>query len=311
MSKSLALHLGVLAILLVLAFIMPAYHHGNMARIMVLAVYAMGFNILFGYTGLLSLGHALLFAAGLYGMGLSAQHLGLPAAPAFLIGIAAATAVGTVLGFLALRTIGVAFMIVTLMFAQAGFLTILYFGEWTRGDEGFVLQQASRGIAGLDLSNPDIRYLFALGLLAVAMLIKLRLIQSPMGRVLIAIRENEDRATMLGYDTHRHKLIAVILSAGFSGAAGAAYGILFGYVGASFAAVPYSILPLLWVLVGGAGTVLGPLLGTIAMFYLVDFASGITDAYLALVGVALVFLILFARAGLLGFVRDRYLRWLP
>lgn len=311
MSKSLALHLGVLAILLVLAFILPAYHHGNMARIMVLAVYAMGFNILFGYTGLLSLGHALFFAAGLYGMGLSAQHLGLPAAPAFLIGIAAATAVGTVLGFLALRTIGVAFMIVTLMFAQAGFLTILYFGEWTRGDEGFVLQQASRGIAGLDLSNPDIRYLFALGLLAVAMLIKLRLIQSPMGRVLIAIRENEDRATMLGYDTHRHKLIAVILSAGFSGAAGAAYGILFGYVGASFAAVPYSILPLLWVLVGGAGTVLGPLLGTIAMFYLVDFASGITDAYLALVGVALVFLILFARAGLLGFVRDRYLRWLP
>ena len=311
MSKSLTLHLGVLVALLIAGFILPAYHHGNMARIMVLAVYAMGFNILFGYTGLLSLGHALFFAAGLYGMGLSVQHLAIPAFPAFLIGIAAACALAAIVGYLALRTIGVAFMIVTLMFAQAGYLTILYFGTWTRGDEGFVIQQVSRNVAGFDLSDPDIRYMTALALISVATLLKLALVRAPFGKVLVAIRENEERATMLGYDTHKHKWIAVIVSAGFSGAAGAAYGLLFGYVGASFAAVPYSILPLLWVLVGGAGTVLGPLVGTIAMFYLVDFASGITDAYMLLVGIALVGLILFARAGILGFIRDRYVRWLP
>ncbi len=311
MSKSLTLHLSVLALLLIAGFVLPAYHHGNLARIMVLAVYAMGFNILFGYTGLLSLGHALFFAAGLYGMGLSIQHLGMSAVPALFAGIVAAGLIGTVTAYLALRTVGVAFMIVTLMFAQAGYLTILYFGEWTRGDEGFVIQQANRVIAGLDLSDPDIRYMAALLLLAIAMLIKLAIIRAPFGRVLVATRENEERARMLGYDTHRHKLIAVILSACFAGASGAAYGLLFGYVGASFAAVPYSIFPLLWVLVGGAGTVLGPLVGTIVMFYLIDFASGITDAYMLLVGVALVALILFARAGILGFIRDRYVRWLP
>ena len=113
MTRILGTHLAVLAILLVAGFLLPAYHHGNVARIMVLAIYAMGFNILFGYTGLLSLGHALFFAAGLYGMGLGAQHAGLSATPAFLAGILCATLLGTVVGFLALRTIGVAFMIVT------------------------------------------------------------------------------------------------------------------------------------------------------------------------------------------------------
>ncbi len=94
-----------------------------------------GYNILFGYTGLLSLGHALFFAAGMYGMSLSIQHLDWSAGPAVIAGLVAGFAMALVIGMLLLRTAGVAFMIVTLMFAQAGYLTVLYFGEWTRGDE--------------------------------------------------------------------------------------------------------------------------------------------------------------------------------
>lgn len=115
---------------------------------------------------------------------------------------------------------------------------------------------------------------------------------------------------MLGYDPYRSKLLALITSGAFAGAAGSAYGVMFGYVGASFAAIPFSILPLLWVLTGGAGTVLGPLLGCALMYYLVDIAGDYTTAHQFVVGAALVVLILFAPRGLLGTLRERGAKWL-
>ena len=311
MSRSLILHLGLIGLLIALQFVLPVYHHGVLARVLVMATFAMGYNIMFGYAGLLSLGHAMFFAAGMYGMGLSVQLWAMPVGPAFLIGVACAAGLALLVGLLALRTLGVAFMIVTLMFSQTLFLTILYFNPVTRGDEGFVIQQSVRQIFGLDLSAPTTRYFAALLLFAIVLLGILWLVRSRTGRVLIAIRENEERARMLGYDVWRHKLLAVVLSGTVSGAAGAAYGILFGYVGASFAQVPYSIFPLLWVLLGGAGTVIGPFIGTLFMFYLIDLSSAVTDAYMLVVGVILVLVTMFARKGLMGVIRERWLKWLP
>ena len=309
--KSWGLHIGVVALLLALNFILPDYHHGNLARVMVLACYAMGYNMLFGYTGLLSLGHALFFAAGMYGMSLTVQHLGWSAGPAIIVGLASGLAMSLVVGILSLRTSGVAFMIVTLMFAQAGYLAALYFGEYTRGDEGFVIRKAARQIGGIDLSDPMNRYLAALVLFAVCLFITLRVVQTGFGRVLVAIRENEERTRMLGYDVHLHKLLAILLSGTMSAAAGAGYGLLFGYAGATFASVQYSIFPLLWVLLGGAGTVLGPFVGTLFMFYLIDLSSDISTAYMLIAGLTLVLLTLFAPQGLVGELRRRTLRWLP
>jgi branched-chain amino acid transport system permease protein len=309
--KVYALHVGLLALLLALHFVLPAYHHGNLARVMVLASYAMGYNLMFGYTGLLSLGHALFFAAGMYGMGLGVQHLGLSAAPALILGLVAGAVVSGVLAALALRTAGVAFMIVTLMFAQAGYLSVLYFGALTRGDEGFVIQQADRMLWGIDLSLEGNRYLAALLLFGICLMLCLWLVRSPFGRVLVAIRENEERVRMLGYDVFAHKFAVMVLSGTMAAAAGASYGLLFGYVGASFASVQYSIFPLLWVLLGGAGTVLGPFIGTLFMFYLIDLSSGVTTAYMLLAGVALVVLTLFAPQGLMGEVRRRVWRGVP
>ena len=310
-GKTAVLHFGVLALLFALQFFLPAYHHGNLARIMVLASYAIGFNILFGYTGLLSLGHALFFAAGMYGMGMGVHLFAFPPAPALIAGVVVGLVVSTVVGFLALRTTGVAFMIVTLMFAQAGYLTILYFGNLTRGDEGFVIQQGERILWGIDLSDPTNRYFAALLLFAVCLIFTLKLVQAPFGKTLVAIRENEERTRMLGYDVFARKLAAVIMSGSISALAGASYGLLFGYVGASFATVQYSIFPLLWVLLGGAGTVLGPLVGTLFMFYLIDLSSGVTSAYMLIAGVVLVLLTLFAPQGLAGEMRARLWRWLP
>ncbi len=310
-QRSIGLHLGLLVVLFALQFLLPAYHHGNLARIMVLASYAIGYNILFGYTGLLSLGHALFFAAGMYGLSLTIQHAGFTPAPALLAGVIAGLIVSAGLAVLALRTTGVAFMIVTLMFAQAGYLTILYFANYTRGDEGFVIQAGQRLLWGIDLSDPTNRYFAAFTLFALCLLASLALVRAPFGRTLVAIRENEERVTMLGYNTFAHKLAAMVISGTLSAAAGATYGLLFGYAGATFASVQYSIFPLLWVLLGGAGTVLGPFIGTLFMFYLIDLSSGITTAYMLIAGVTLVLLTLFAPQGLIGELRRRVWRWLP
>ena len=314
-TRDWALHLGVIAVLLAANFLLPEYHRGVFSRVLVLAVFAMGYNLLFGYTGLLSLGHAMFFAAGLYGAGLPLYHLGWSVPVSFGTGLMAGIAVAAVVGVLALRTTGVAFMIVTMMFAQVFYLGTLYFTTWTRGEEGLVLSQAMRSVefAGLNinLSDASTRYMLALALFAVVLLAMLRLVRSPFGRTLVAIRENEERMRMLGYDVFRAKLTAVVVSGLFCAAAGAAYGLLFGYVGSGFASIQYSILPLLWVLLGGAATTLGPLLGTLFMFYIIDYSSGLTSAYLLFVGVALILLILFFPKGLLGSVRERWLGWLP
>jgi len=310
-QKSYALHIGILGLLAACFFVLPAYHVGVLARVMVLAVYTIGYNMLFGYTGLLSLGHALFFAAGMYGFGLTVQLLELPTGLALLAGAVSAFVVSLAVGFLALRTREVAFMIVTLMFAQAGYLTILYFGTYTRGDEGFVIETARRALFGIDLSSETARYWAALILFAAAFLGTAALVKSRLGRALIAVRENEERARMLGYDTQRLKLLAILVSGTLAGIGGAAYALLFGYVGATFAGVQYSIFPLLWVLLGGAGTTIGPLIGVLFMYYLIDISSTFTDAYLLVAGAALVLLTLFAPAGLAGELRKRGLKWLP
>lgn len=310
-ARSTALHIGLLAVLIVLGFVLPTYHQGNLARILVLATYAIGYNVLFGYTGLLSLGHAMFFAAGMYGCGLAMHLLGWPVLPALLLGLLCAAVLSGIVALLALRTIGVAFMIVTLMFAQAVYLTVLYLGEWTGGDEGFVIAQASRQIAGYALTESMTRYFAALVIFSVALLITARMMQMPFGHVLIGVRENEERTQMLGYDVFRHKLLAVIISGTIAGAAGSAYAVLFGYVGATFASVQFSIFPLLWVLLGGMGTTIGPLIGVAFMFYLIDYASGLTNAYMLIAGAVLVLLTLFARTGIMGEVRKRWVPWLP
>ena len=313
MKRDLFIHLGAIVLLFLLEIlgIFSDYHQGNFARILVLTVYGIGYNVLFGYTGLLSLGHALFFSAGLYAAGLSIYHLDYNVGQALILAFCFSVLVSLVIGYLALRTVGVSFMIVTLMFSQIAYLCILYFGGITRGDEGIVIQQSSRVFLSLDLSDPNIRYYSALTVFSFCLVFNLWIARSAFGRVLIAIRENSDRALMLGYNVQLYKLLAVIISGTISGIAGASYGILFGYVGASFAAVPYSIFPLLWVLLGGAGTVLGPLIGAIFMFYLIDYASDVTDAYMIIVGIALLLVTLFARRGLLGELRYRFFPWIP
>jgi branched-chain amino acid transport system permease protein len=309
------LHIAVLAALLALQFVASDYVILTLTRIMVLAIYAAGYNLLFGYAGLLSLGHAMYFATGLYVAAIGTTRFGYTVPEVFLLAILIGAVISLVMGIITLRASGVAFMIVTLMFSQAAFLAVLYFGSYTRGDEGIVISDTIRQFSLLghtvDLKDPLLRYNLALGLLGLTVALTLVLVRSGFGHVLVAIRENESRTSMLGYDVARYKLIAFVISGTLSTVSGATYALMFAYAGSTLASIQYSIHPLLWTLLGGASTTLGPLLGTALMFVLVDFASSFTSASLLMVGAVLIALVLFFPKGILGTLRQRYWPWLP
>ena len=207
-------------------------------------------------------------------------------------------------------------MIVTMMFAQVFYLLMLYFGAWTRGDEGLVIPQQARSLTlgdiRLDLTDPTTRYMAALALFSIVLVVTLAIVRSrawPRAR-----RHPRERGAHA--DAGLRHLRQQARGGGRRRAPSAPprarpMSLLFGYVGSTLASVQYSILPLLWVLLGGAATTLGPLLGTLFMYYVVDITSGYTSAYMLIVGVALILLVLFFPKGMLGTVRDRWARWLP
>ncbi|WP_109464130.1 branched-chain amino acid ABC transporter permease [Albibacillus kandeliae] len=313
-KKLAALCLAVLVLLFALQFVLSSYMILAATRILILAVFAMGYNMLMGYTGLLSLGHAMFFAAGVYASGMVTYYFGVSLPLAFLIGILGAFAASLIIGLLVLRTQTVSFMIVTLMFAQAAYLTTLYFSRYTGGDQGLTLPTSARSfrLFGqiLDMTSDLTRYNIAFAVFAVTLIGLYLITQGPIGRLFVAVRENEDRTRMLGFDTYRIKLVAFTVSGTVSGMAGALYGLMFGFVGSSFAAFQTSIEALLYTLIGGPGTLLGPLLGTTVMTMLIDRLSGLTTAYLVVIGVLLIVVTLWFPAGILGTIRNRWLPWL-
>ena len=315
LNQSLLFQGGILMLLFLLQFILPTYHHSSVSKIMLLASYAIGYNFLLGYTGLMSLGHAMFFSSGMYSMGLGIYYLELSPLNGVIFSASFSLMVSLIFGLFALRTSGVSFLIVTLMFGQTFYLSILYFNEFTFGHDGFSLAKylGSFVIFGNEylFSNPDIRYNFALLLLTFYLLITTFIVLSPVGRILIAIRENESRTQLLGYNVFYYKLFALVLSGTFSGVAGAMHGLLFSYIGTTFAEIHHSISPLLWTLLGGAGTVIGPLFGTGIMYYLIDFISEITKNYLLVVGIVLILMIIWFPLGIMGSVRRKWLKWLP
>jgi branched-chain amino acid transport system permease protein len=238
-------------------------------KVLCFALFAAAFNLLIGYTGLLSFGHALFLASAGYTAGYAIQSLGFTPELGVLAGTAVATLVGFVVGIFAIRRQGIYFSMVTLALAQMVYFVFLQ-APFTHGEDG--LQGVPRGkLFGLLSLDSDLSlYYVVLVVMVLAFLLIVRIVHSPFGQVLVAIKENEPRAVSLGYDTDRFKLLAFVLSAGLAGLAGALKVLVLGFETLGDAYWTMSGLVILMTLVGGMGTLFGPLLGAALIVSLED-----------------------------------------
>ena len=228
-------------------------------KIMCYALFACAFNLLLGYTGLLSFGHAAFLGGAAYATGQSLAIWGWPTLTGMLFGVGVAALMGLFMGALAIRRSGIYFAMITLAMAQMAFFFFLQ-APFTGGEDG--LQGIPRGsIFGIDLTKDINLYYLVMFIFFGAYAIIWRAVNSPFGQVLTAIRENEPRAISLGYKVERFKLLAFVLSAALSGLAGSTKALVFVSATLSDAAWQMSGLVILMTLIGGMGTLIGPVLG--------------------------------------------------
>jgi branched-chain amino acid transport system permease protein len=236
-------------------------------KILCFALFACAFNLLIGFTGLLSFGHAAFFGGASYFAGHALKVWGLPTEIGILIGTVCAAGLGLIIGGLAIRRQGIYFTMITLALAQMLFFVFLQ-APFTGGEDG--LQSIPRGslLGLLDLKNDIVMYYVVLAIVIAAFLFIVRIIHSPFGQVLKAIRENEARAISLGYDVERYKLLAFVLSAALAGLAGSTKAVVLGFGTLTDVHWSMSGLVVLMTLVGGLGTLVGPVVGAIVIIAL-------------------------------------------
>ncbi|WP_250492891.1 branched-chain amino acid ABC transporter permease [Caballeronia sp. GAWG1-1] len=255
-----------------------------MMKVLCFALFAAAFNLLIGYTGLLSFGHAMFLASAGYTAGYAIQTLGLTPELGVIAGTAVATVLGLIVGLLAIRRQGIYFAMVTLALAQMVYFVFLQ-APFTHGEDG--LQGVPRGklFGALNLGSDITLYYVVLIVMLLAFALIVRIVHSPFGQVLIAIKENEPRAVSLGYDTARYKLLAFVLSAGLAGLAGALKTLVLGFETLGDAYWTMSGLVVLMTLVGGMSTMFGPLLGAAIIVALEDRLGDIGGGLARLTGV--------------------------
>jgi branched-chain amino acid transport system permease protein len=277
------------------AFIYPVF----LMKTLCFALFALAFNLLIGYVGLLSFGHALFFGWAAYVSAHAAKVWHLTPELAILTGTAAAAVLGLVVGALAIRRQGIYFAMITLALAQMMYFFALQ-APFTGGEDG--IQGVPRGfLFGLfDLSNAMTMYFTVVVIFIASFLLIYRIIHSPFGEVLKAIRENENRAISLGYKTERYKLVAFVLSAALAGLAGAVKALVFQLASLTDVHWTMSGEVVLMTLVGGLGTVFGPVVGAFVIVAMQNYLAGFGQWVTVIQGVIFVICVLLFRRGVVG-----------
>ncbi|KPF49760.1 ABC transporter permease [beta proteobacterium AAP121] len=292
---------AVIAFLLVFPLLMP--YQALAINILIFGLFAVGFNLLFGYTGLLSFGHAAFLGVGSYLTGIGMVHWGIPWGLAVLLGVASAALVGVVMGYLAIRTRGIYFSMVTLALAQIVYYAFYKAERWTGGENGLrgiqVPQMEVFGVT-LDFLNPNVKYYVILAFVAVALWFVSRLLASPLGAVIEAVRENEKRAAACGYDVARTKLLVFVISAALCGLAGALRALHLSVVPIESLHYLLSGQAVMMCLLGGMGTFFGPFIGAGVFLTLEDVVTTMTKHWMAIVGTVFIIFVLFFPAGIWG-----------
>jgi branched-chain amino acid transport system permease protein len=295
-SEMIAFVIMAVALAVAPAFAYPVF----LMKALCFALFACAFNLLIGYVGLLSFGHALFFGWASYVSAHAAKVWGLPPELAILAGTATGAALGAIVGALAIRRQGIYFAMVTLALAQMMFFFAVQ-APFTHGEDG--IQAVPRGkLFGLiDLANQTNMYATVLAIFLGCFLLIYRIINSPFGEVLKAIRENETRAISLGYKTDRYKLVAFVLSAAFAGVAGATKALVFQLASLTDVDWPMSGEVILMTLVGGLGTLFGPVAGAFFVIALENYLTTRIGQWVFVVqGLIFVLCVLVLRRGLIG-----------
>jgi len=304
---------GVLAILAALPFVLalltgqpvtagtPKFWQGMIAQVFILAVYAMSYDLLMGYTGILSFGHAMFFGAGAYTTGILLKHAGWSLGPVVLAVIGVAIVQGLLIGVVSLRVRGVYLAMATLAFAQMFFILV-------QATDLRDITGAEDGLHGIPVPawmNPtDERltfYFLALAFCVAMYLVARRVVDSPPGRVMVAIRENEARAQMIGYNTFVYKLLAVTLSGVMAALAGLMNALWNLNATPDVLSVETTINALLMTIIGGVGTLAGPMLGAVVLQllgYWLNSAFG--PRWPLIIGAVYILLVLFLPYGIVG-----------
>ena len=302
-------HRVLLAALFLLVFPLLVPFKALAVMILIYGLYALGFNLLFGYLGLLSFGHSALFGTGAYLCGIAIVHFGAPWFVAIAIGTASGVLMALAIGALAIRTRGIYFAMVTLALSQCAYYLFYQSVGWTGGENGL------RGIdvrtinlfsAKLDFMDPLTRYYVVAGFVIAAMFLLSRILASPFGAVIEAVRENEARARASGYDVTRVRLVTFVLSGGFCGLAGALLALHLSIVPIETLHYETSGLAVMMCLLGGMGTFFGPFVGAAVFLLLENLVSVWTVHWQLFVGAAFMVCVLFFPRGIWGSI----LHWL-
>ncbi|TKT69909.1 branched-chain amino acid ABC transporter permease [Aquamicrobium sp. LC103] len=277
-------------------------------KVMCFAILTSGVGLLLGYGGLLSFGHAAYFGFGAYTAGYVAARLGWPPEAAILSGTAASLVLGTLFGAIAIRRLGIYFSMVTLALAQLVYFAALQNPQITGGEDG--LQPIPRGVlfGVVDLQDTTNLYVFVSVVLLLTLLFVHRVMTSPFGRVLQAIRDNEARAQTFGYSARRYKLLIFVISAGLAGLAGSLKAIVMQVVTLTDLHLTTTAEPILMLLLGGIGTLFGPVIGAgiiVSMqYFLSPFGAWVTVVQ----GLIFILCVLAFKQGIVGLMKHLFAR---
>ncbi|WP_322097684.1 branched-chain amino acid ABC transporter permease [Pelagibius sp. Alg239-R121] len=298
--------LAVLGFLLVFPFLLP--YEALAVNILIYGLFALGFNLVFGYMGVLSFGHAAFFGLGSYATGIVIVHYGMHWFPAILVGAVAAGLGAAVIGALAIRTRGIYFAMVTLALSQCVYYLVYQLEDLSGGENGLRgVDVYDLGLPGLELTllDPLTKYYFVFVFVALAVWLFSRILASPFGAVLEALRENEDRARACGTNVALSKWLAFVISGLFCGLAGSLNAIHLTIVPIESLHYHTSGLAVMMSLLGGMGTFFGPFVGALTFLVLEDVITLVTVHWQLFVGALFVFFILFLPRGIWG----SFLRW--
>jgi branched-chain amino acid transport system permease protein len=300
----------ILALLIIAPLVLPEFWKRFLTEILIWGLLAMSSDILIGYTGMVSFGHSAFFGLGMYG---AAAAILLFAPPQLLLavvfGLVAAAAVSVFVAYFSTRLRDIYFAITTLIFSQIFYVIIFTWTEVTGGENGLTFKRPEFGIPGFWSTPFDTTTLhwFVLAIVTASYLVLRRITQSPFGMVLQSIRENEPRTRAIGYPVQRYKIMAVMLSGLFAGLAGVLYAVQNRFVAPDFVFFLVSGEVVIFNLIGGIGTLVGPILGAASFLLLREvFSRVLTEHYLIPVGIIFIAMVIFLPQGLLGFMR----RWL-